>query len=149
LKRKDVKLLVVGKWYDLNYSLINGLENIHYYESRENISDFYDAADIFVLPSRTDSFPFTMLEAGLFKVALIGSNLGGISEFVNDRTDGLLFEKENTTMLTERIIELLDDEEMRNRLAESLNKKVNNLLDPIEYKKKLTIIYHNLLNENT
>ena len=58
----------------------------------KNPYPFYSIADIVVLPSLADSFPYVMLESGLFKKPFVGTQTGGIAEFIDDGKNGLLFE---------------------------------------------------------
>jgi glycosyltransferase involved in cell wall biosynthesis len=50
----------------------------------------YEQADVFFLPSRWEGVPLTILEAMSFGCIVISTNVGGISEIVEDRTSGFL-----------------------------------------------------------
>jgi glycosyltransferase involved in cell wall biosynthesis len=50
----------------------------------------YKEADIFFLPSRWEGVPLTILEAMCFGCIVIATNVGGISEIIEDRTSGFL-----------------------------------------------------------
>ena len=90
-----------------------------------------------------------MLEAGLYKVPFIGSDVDGIKEFITHNEDGLLFQKENVSDLTQKLKLLLNNDELKMKVAENLYQKVNKLDDPKEYVNKLKSIYSELLNGNT
>lgn len=90
----------------------------------ENIYDYYNIADIIILPSRVDPFPFIMLEAGLMKKPLIASRVDGIAEFIEHDVNGILVEPENVLSLVEGLKRLIDNPSLRIKLSENLNKKV-------------------------
>ncbi len=149
LDDESLLLVLLGKIYDIDESLIKCDKRIKYFSSQPETSKFYSAADILILPSRFDSFPFTMLEAGLYKVPFVGSDVDGIKEFITHNEDGLLFQKENVSDLTQKLKLLLNNDELKMKVAENLYQKVNKLDDPKEYVNKLKSIYSELLNGNT
>jgi glycosyltransferase involved in cell wall biosynthesis len=65
---------------------------------------YLKAFDLFILPSRTEALPLSLLEAGLAETLVIASNVGGIPEVIEDTVDGFLFEKENEEQLKEKVI---------------------------------------------
>ncbi len=87
------------------------------------IRDQLDRADLFVLPSRTEGLPRTMLEAMARGVPCLGSNVGGIPELldpselapVNDchklaeKIRGLLLDSDRMSRLSRRNLELSQD----------------------------------------
>ncbi|MCU0495020.1 MAG: glycosyltransferase family 4 protein [Chloroflexaceae bacterium] len=52
--------------------------------------DALAAANVFVLPSRTDSFGIVFLEAWCYGVPVVGAAAGGVPEVITDGTNGLL-----------------------------------------------------------
>jgi glycosyltransferase involved in cell wall biosynthesis len=52
--------------------------------------DALAVADVFVLPSRTDSFGIAYLEAWVYGVPVIGARAGGVPEVIDDGKDGVL-----------------------------------------------------------
>jgi len=51
--------------------------------------------DLFVLSSRFEAFPYVVLEAMLSEISIVATNVGGISEAINDGENGLLIEPKN------------------------------------------------------
>jgi glycogen synthase len=78
--------------------------------------DALAAADVMVLPSRTESFGIVFLEAWLTGTPVIGARSGAIPDVVSEGTDGLLVDFGNVRDLAEAIRTLLND----HRLAEEL-----------------------------
>jgi glycosyltransferase involved in cell wall biosynthesis len=86
-------------------------ERIHLlgFISEEDKRDLLDAGDIFVMPSRTDSFGIVYLEAWLYKKPVIGALAGGVPEVIDDNKDGYVVPFGDVDRLAEAIGTLLSD----------------------------------------
>ena len=113
----------------------------------KNPYPYYSAADIVVLPSRIDPFPFVMLEAGLMRKPFIGSRTGGIAEFIEDGKDGLLTIPEDVIDLKNKIGYLINTPQKAKTLAENLYQKVKSQTSREKYISRLCKIYDELLME--
>ncbi len=71
-------------------------------------------AEIFLLPSKAETFGLTILEAQYCRCAVIASRAGAIPEVLGNR--GLLVEFGNSEELANAIYKLLEDEDLRNKL---------------------------------
>lgn len=78
---------------------------------------YYNSADVFILPSRNESFGIVLLEAMACGTPVIASNVGGIPDIVKHGKNGLLFESENVDDLTRKIILLLKDKTLRHEMS--------------------------------
>jgi glycosyltransferase involved in cell wall biosynthesis len=124
---KDLFLLIIGNGTDeinVRSFITQNKLNTKVLNSNNDIFNYYQLLDVFVLPSRVDPFPLVMLEAGLMKKPFIGSTVDGIAELIEHDKDGLLIESENVEELTKCILRLINDSELADTLAENLNKKV-------------------------
>ena len=79
--------------------------------------DMFAAADLFAMPSRTDSFGIVYLEAWLYRKPVIAARTWGVSDVVADGEDGLLVRFGDVPALAEVIASLLDDPTRRNALG--------------------------------
>lgn len=105
--RKLVKTLGVEKNVEfLGY--ITGSDKYKYYQS----------SDIYVIPSLSDSFPTSLLEAMMMKLPVVASNVGGIPFIITDKKSGMLFESNNPKDLSEKIILLLENSDLRTKIAD-------------------------------
>ena len=73
------------------------------------IPDFYDAIDVFAMPSRTDSFGIVFLEAWANAKPVVAAASGGVTEVVEQDKTGLLVPFGNQGMLAEAMDRLLAD----------------------------------------
>lgn len=67
------------------------------------------AADVVVLPSRTEGIPATAIEAGLSRRAVVATRVGGLPEVVADGVTGVLVDDASPHCLIEGIRRALDE----------------------------------------
>lgn len=111
-------LLIVGsgeeekKLINLSNSL-NLIENIRFVGMVDNVVDYLQTSDVFSFPSRLEGSPNAILEALACGLPVIGTNIGGIVDVINDGENGLLIPPENSDLLASNICQLLQDKEYR------------------------------------
>lgn len=122
-----LKIIGSGPEKDKLISLIktNNLEkNIFINNLTPNIIPEYLSSSIYVLSSRNEGFPMVLLEAMTCGLAVISFDCPtGPAEIINHNVDGLLVENQNIEMLTQSIIKVISDSDLRKRF--SLNARKN------------------------
>lgn len=78
----------------------------------------FKSADIFVVPSRIETFGIVVLEALASGAPVVASNVGGIPEILDNGKYGLLAEPENPEDFAQKIITLIKDKNLRDELRE-------------------------------
>ena len=81
------------------------------------VPTFLSSLDIFVVPSRSESFGVAAIEASSCSLPVIASNVGGLPEVVINNKTGLLFEKEDINDLSEKLKILIEDPALRKSLG--------------------------------
>jgi glycosyltransferase involved in cell wall biosynthesis len=74
--------------------------------------------DVFVLPSRAESFPLTTLEAMQAGIPVVATDVGGVGEAIVDGVNGRLVPPEDPAALTQAVRWLLENPDQRERLVE-------------------------------
>lgn len=89
------------------------------WKSQADLLEYYQKATVFVMPSLTEALGVTFLEAMAAGVPVIGTNVGGIPEIIQDEFNGLLVPVESPGSIAQAINRVLADEPLRKRLAEN------------------------------
>lgn len=92
-------------------------DEIIFYGYMLHPEEFMPFFDIFVLPSRAEAFGSVFAEAALCWLALVGTDVGGISEQIEDGVNGLLVPPENPEALCDALETLVRDPVYRYNLA--------------------------------
>ena len=129
LKKEDLYFVFAGPGNIKQWeNQLKGVKKSNYkflgYVEYEKIHYLYSMSDMFVLPSYTESFPLTVLEAMSSGLPVIASNVGGIPEMINNYEDGILVEAGNSGQLAQQITDLLDNNALRKKISINARKKV-------------------------
>lgn len=92
-------------------------DDIIFYGYMLHPEEFMPFFDVFVLPSRAEAFGSVFAEAALCWLALVGTNVGGIAEQIDDGVSGLLVEPENHMALADALEKVVADPIFRHNLA--------------------------------
>jgi len=112
--------------------------DIHFYPFAEDPTPYYKAIDIFVLPSvlkkgfDVEGCSIALLEAMYSGCGILASDIGGNSEIIIDRRDGLLFKPNDKNDLAEKLLRLLKDKVLTERLKSNSSATIREYL-PCEY----------------
>jgi glycosyltransferase involved in cell wall biosynthesis len=148
----NAMLLIVGdgpmKPHLLRHAERLGLGNrCLFREATPHPADWMRAIDVFVLCSRSESFPNALLEAMACGCCPVASRVGGTSELVRHGETGLLFDPGETDQLTEALSHLTTDADFRSRLAKAAAQFVHEHLTIDIAAERLSDIYRQLLGK--
>ncbi len=113
---------------------------------REDIPEMLSAIDFLVFPSyANEGVPQTVLQAFACNKTVIASNVGSISEVVLNNKTGVLIPPRNSSILAERIIELLKDKDKRKKMASAGKKLVESKYSLEAMLNKIEKLYDELM----
>ena len=157
-KFPNAKLVIVGSGPEkdnlINLSRELGVsKNIVFAGEIQNkiLPAYYATADVFVLPSiitksgDTEGLGVVLLEGIASGTAVIGSDVGGISDIIKHNKTGLLVGEKDPKGLSNAIIKLLSDNNLRKRLIKNGQIHVRQNYSWSSIIKKFSNIYKNLL----
>lgn len=118
----DARLALVGKGplSERTALLRNELgltESVRIVAPRPGIAEAYRDADVFALSSRWEGFPYVVVEAMAYELAVVSTNVDGVPEAVEDGTTGLLVPPSDPAALAGALRGVLGDPELRARLG--------------------------------
>ena len=83
----------------------------------DELAAAFASADVFVMPSRTETLGLVVLEAMSSGLPVVGARAGGIPELIEDGASGFLFDREDEAI--EAIENLLGSQELRSNIGAS------------------------------
>jgi glycosyltransferase involved in cell wall biosynthesis len=98
-------------------------------------------SDIFLLPSRTEAFPYVILEAGMAGLPIIATNVGGIPEVIHDMQNGILVHPRNSKEIAEAILYLLDHPKKQKEFGAEIHKTISNFFSLEKMLKETITLY--------
>ena len=101
------------------------LPSVRFVGHQVDVSKFYSIADLFVLPSKTEGMSNSLLEAMAAGLPVMASNVGGNKDVIKDQQSGFLVDWEDTTLCAEKLLTLLSDTELRQRIGSAAKREIS------------------------
>jgi len=98
-------------------------EKVRLLGERSDVLRILASSDVFVLSSRWEGLPYTIIEAMMARLPVVSTRVGGVPELVEDGVTGFLVPAEDPPALAEALQTLLDDPELRRRMGEAGREK--------------------------
>jgi glycosyltransferase involved in cell wall biosynthesis len=111
----------------------------------KNVKAFFGVADLAVLPSFSEGSPNVVLEAMAAHVPLIATSVGGVPEILQDRETALLVPPGNPAAMASAMAEMIDNRELRLRLADRAREHVTAEFTTARYDARLLAVYEKAL----
>jgi len=107
----------------------------------DNVEIFYEQSDAFVFTSVREGLGVSLLEAAVNGLPIVSSNSGGIPEFIEDETEGLLCTFDDVDSFVKNLKRLYYSSELSKELSENAFRKVKNKFSAKIMAKKTINIY--------
>lgn len=105
------------------------LSNVHFirFQSKERLIDYYQAADVFVLPTRGDTWGLVINEAMANGLPVISTDrCNAALELIDEGKNGFVVPVDDENLLERRIISLLCNDEKRAQFGKQSIEKIQN-----------------------
>lgn len=119
----ELTLLLVGDGTEEMKKQIYG-KNIIFTGFVNNVEDYLNKIDIFVLPSLTETTSLATLEAMSCELPVVASRVGSMKEYIEDEKNGMLFDSGDMEELKKKIKILIEDKKLREKLGRNARKTV-------------------------
>jgi glycosyltransferase involved in cell wall biosynthesis len=149
---KDLKLVLVGDGPYLEVlkkkaQLYHIQNNIIFLGNRRDVPDLLNIMDVFVMPTLEEGFGLSIIEAQLFNLPVIASEVDGIPEIIEDGISGLLVPPKNYEALSKAINLLLKNESLSKKLGKAGHEIVLEKFVANVQANHLSSLYESLMRE--
>lgn len=128
-KRKDITFIAIGDG-KLHEEIVELHKKLNLGESfilagfQEDVKKYLHAYDIFVLSSKLEGLGTSVLDAMATQKPIVACNSGGIPEMITHKVNGLLAEKENPEDLADKLMQMINNPDLREKLSLQAEKDV-------------------------
>ena len=147
----NVVLVIIGdgperEKLEQKASALNLDENIRWMGSQpqSNVIEFYAIMDVLVMPSLYEGFGLTAAEAMAAGVPVVGTQVEGLSEIIEDGASGYLVQPNDHRALAEALIRLLNNPAQALAMGENGRDRVNRFFSVAHFKASMIGVYHTL-----
>jgi glycosyltransferase involved in cell wall biosynthesis len=134
----------------LTEELIQKRDQLNLQESFEflgfinDVDHFYKTSDAFLLTSVREGLGVSVLEASLYKLPIVSSNVGGIPEIIENNKNGLLCDYDDVNGYVENLKRIFNSKELTDKLTRNAHQKVLEDFSPNVMIEKLIKIYFSI-----
>jgi len=98
-------------------------DKVNFFGSRTDVPELLAKAQVFMLISRWEGFPRSILEAMRAGLPVIASDVGGARESVIDNETGFLIPRDDIMTLKDRLLKLINDPDLRVKMGQLGHKR--------------------------
>jgi len=111
------------------------------------MQDYYEAADVVVMPSHSEGLPNVVLEAQAAKKPVIATNVGGVCEIIEDGVNGQVVPAGDRLALSEALNAVIGSHQLRAQYAQKGYEMLYPKFSPERRAKKIITLYRELLED--
>ncbi len=148
VKEIPSKLILVGDGPDRSECerlcrQLNLCDSIKFLGKQDGLVEILNAADVFLIPSQSESFGLAALEAMSCGIPVVSSSVGGLPELIRHNETGFIAEIGDVKRMAKYVIDLLTNEKKYTLFSENSRKRAVEVFD-----KSIVIpMYENLYNK--
>ena len=155
-ERSDLFLVIIGLINDkeLYKLLIRSLEDQNLndkfiftglLQDKAFLANYYRSADLFVLPSRREGLPNSLLEAMSSGLPVIASFISELKNTINNGENGIFFPTENSLILKDEILRIVQDPIIATRLGDNARRYILKKHSYVIWQSRIATLYKNLV----
>lgn len=123
-QNRSIHFLIVGdgdlrKEIEEKVSILDIAENIHFTGWITETAKMYADLDMMLLTSKNEGTPVTVIEAMYYKIPVISSNVGGLSDLIDNTRTGFLINSLNAEDYIQDILKLVGSDLEREKMSQA------------------------------
>lgn len=134
--RKEIpaKLVLIGDGPDRSECErltrdLNLVDHVKFLGKQDKLEDLLSIADIFLMPSQSESFGLSALEAMACGLPVVSSSVGGLPELIEHNRTGYIAEFGDVNRMSKYTLDLLTNIKKYNFFSENSRKRAQNLFE--------------------
>lgn len=146
----DAWLVLVGEGPELPkiQALVkekNLTERVRFLGLRKDVPRLLAAADLFLLTSVSEGIPVTLIEAMAASIPIVSTNVGGVSEVVEDGKTGLLARSGDDASLAEKTLRVASDPRLAQQMGQAGHERAKSLFSEAQMHSGYVRLYQEML----
>ena len=146
----DIKFNIVGRGPQMDHlhNLALDAPNVNFlgFRTGDELRQIYEKACAVLIPSRMhEVFPLVALEAMVYGKPVIASDVGGVSEIVEDRVNGFLIQPTHLHGWAEAVLRLFHDSSLQRQMSRAARQTVEQKFRLDEHHRRLMGMYDEVL----
>lgn len=134
IKEVPAKLILIGDGPDRSECerltrQLNLVDHVKFLGKQEGLAEILNSADIFLIPSQSESFGLAALEAMACGKPVISSSVGGLPELITHNETGFIAEIGDVDKMAKYVIELLTNEKKYQTFSKNSRERAVNKFD--------------------
>lgn len=121
-------------------------EKIEFMGTRSDVAELLAGSALFVLSSRFEGLPLSIIEAMSHNLPIVASDVGGVSELVSHGQNGFLVKAGDVEGLRSAMNQILNDDSMAERMGKSSRRRYEEEFSASNMIEKTLSIYHRWSN---
>lgn len=122
--------------------------HVQFLGNRNDIYYLLKQADLFVLPTLVENHSLAVMEAQVIGLPVITTRVGGNAELLSHRHTGMLVEPQNSMELSEAILTLMNDSDLRERLSINSKRWARKYWHPENVIRRTLQVYDKAINQH-
>lgn len=131
-KHKNIELLIAGDGIESRKLKVESRKlkvenNVKFLGWVDSLEKYYSQADVFLLTSNYEGWGLAVIEAAMYGLPIIMTDVGCAGEMIKDNDSGLVIPIRDQRALEEAMIRLIEDKDLRNKISQNAKKAIEKL----------------------
>lgn len=151
IKEVPTKLILVGDGPDRSECerlcrQLNLFEHVKFLGKQEGLVEILNSADLFLIPSQSESFGLAALEAMSCGKPVVSSSVGGLPELIKHNETGFIAEIGDVDRMAKYVVDLLTNEKKYEAFSKNSRDRALNKFDKLKVIPMYEEFYNYILN---